>query len=522
MSFELGEKVADRYRVEAQLARGEIGEVYRVLDEETNAPLALKVQYPPSKDFAEFLTRCARAVEVSGYFGTRSAGFVRAHACGVLPDKGVWLAMDLVPEARALDLRDGERNYRLGLLVRAARRVAELHRLGIVHRALRPDAFLLDAEERVLLADFGLARLHGDPLESGEGSLDAWEAVLSYPHYLAPEQVRATYVDHRADIYALGVMLYEALVGSPPFRGSLSEVLDQQTLVRHGERPSPRPSQATHVPIELDQLCAEALHLETEQRLGEAHVFSDRLDAASTAGDSRRSGRIPLSAPLPEPPPGVRRVSAEDGTFLNEKDSSVLVWIPGGQVDGPGGPSRLAGFYAGKYPVTWGQYRHFCEVTQRDLAPARYPVDENHPVHNVSYADAEAYCAWAGLRLLREEEWRFAAQANTGQPYPWGEDEPSPTRCNWAGHPRHGRRRSAPVGSFPAGASPYGVLDLAGNVAEWTLTEEGRPDAAVLGGSFRSESTGCAIGVAEMLPKESSEGHVGFRVALSPQRATGR
>jgi len=522
VSFELGDTIADRYRVEAQLARGKSGEVYRVMDAETKAPLALRVEYPASKDFPEARVRASRAVEVSAYFGSRHDGFVRAWSTGVLPDRGVWLSMDLIDDARPLDLRDGEQSYRLTLILRAARRVAELHDLGVVHRSLRPDAFLLDAEDRVLLTEFGLARQQGDPLESGEGSLDAWEAILSHPAYLAPEQVRATYVDHRADLYALGVLLYEALVGHVPFRGSLSEILDQHSRVRAGEQPRPRPSLATHVPLELDQLCAEALQLEPDQRLSEASAFCERLEAACSSSGSRRSGRLPLLKAPPAPPRGVRQLSEETGTYLNEKDSSILLWIPGAALDGPDGPTHVAGFYAGKYPVTWGQFRHFCEVTQRELEPARFPVDENHPVHNVSYQDALDYCAWAGLRLLREAEWRYAAQATENTAYPWGDDPPSPTRCNWAGHPRHGRRRTAPVGSFPAGASPYGVLDLAGNIAEWVMARGGTPEAPVLGGSFRSEPAACSVGFGELLPQDAREGHVGFRVALSPRRATGR
>ncbi|MEZ6184567.1 MAG: SUMF1/EgtB/PvdO family nonheme iron enzyme [Planctomycetota bacterium] len=519
MSFEVGERIGERYRVEGLVLRREQGELYRVLDEETHAPRALAVEYPSSKDAAEAQVRARRAVEVSRYFGRRSAGFLQAHAAGVFPDQGVWVVHDWVDGACPLELKDGGREQRLARLVHAARRVSELHRLGIVHRSLRPDAFWVSPEGDVLLGEFGLARLHGDALESGEGSLDAWEAVLDHPHYLAPEQVRATYVDHRADLYALGAMLFEALVDQPPFRGSLSEVLDQQTQVRSGQRPPPRPSQVGHVPIELDQLCAEALCLEPEQRLGEAHVFSDRLDAASSSGSPQRSDRIPRPEALPEPPPGVRQVSAENSTFLNEKDSSVLVWVPGGGLTGPTGTLRVSGFFMGKYPVTWGQYRHFCEVTTRELAPARYPVDDNHPVHNVSYEDAEAYCAWAGLRLCRDLEWRYAAQPEPQQPYPWGAEEPSSTRCNWAGHPRHGRRRSAPVGSFPAGASPFGVLDLAGNVAEWVWAALEFPEAQAFGGSFQSEPDACAVGAHETLPKDAKEGHVGFRVALSLPRA---
>jgi formylglycine-generating enzyme required for sulfatase activity len=92
---------------------------------------------------------------------------------------------------------------------------------------------------------------------------------------------------------------------------------------------------------------------------------------------------------------------------------------------------------------------------RRDVRPA-------HPVNCVDWDQARAYCKWAGKRLPTETEWEYAARGDDDRTYPWGNREPDGKRVHVAGD------RTFPVGSFPEGKSPFGVLDMAGNVLEWT------------------------------------------------------
>ena len=212
----------------------------------------------------------------------------------------------------------------------------------------------------------------------------------------------------------------------------------------------------------------------------------------------------------------------------------------------PSIPSPLANFRIGKYPVTNEQYARFVAAAGHQ-PPVHWqgstppPELRSQPVVYVTWHDALAYCTWLGhargeaVRLPTEAEWEKAARGTDGRIYPWG-NEFDPEHCNMADT---GIGGASPVGVFAQGASPYGVLDMAGNVWEWTQSlwgekieapdylypydpSDGREDTAaadrvlrvVRGGSFNFNRVSVHCAYRDGLNPDVRDWSDGFRVVV--------
>ena len=164
----------------------------------------------------------------------------------------------------------------------------------------------------------------------------------------------------------------------------------------------------------------------------------------------------------------------------------AVVHVPAGSFQyGPDRrPAETDEFWIGRYAVTNAEYKRFLDANPAYPVPyvaadwaapynwngerREYPPGKaSHPVVLVRWADAQAFCEWADMRLATEMEWEKAARGSDGREYPWGDEPLTPELCNCD----HSTLGTSPIGRYsPQGDSPYGCGDMAGNVAEWTGT----------------------------------------------------
>ncbi|MDP7639439.1 MAG: bifunctional serine/threonine-protein kinase/formylglycine-generating enzyme family protein [Candidatus Hydrogenedentes bacterium] len=505
VAFAAGDKVADRYVVERQIGSGGMGVVYKAQDELIDEEVALKFMNPYTLRTQKGQYLFIKEAQVARRL--RHENIVAVHDVSTTPEGVLYLSMEYVNGVSLRDFLQKQRKNRklidvrlaIELILQILTALEYAHRT-VMHRDLKPENVMLLSGERAKVLDFGLAVAIED-LPSVASESGKSKRVTGTMAYAAPEQRKHLGIDFRADLFAVGLMLHELLTLRTPLDESVT-VMD----VRQDVAPS------------ITAILGKATREDRVDRWQSAGKFHEALKNAY--GESYR-------------PAEAGAVQTADGAEISTKG---MVYFGGGcflmgsnevREEAPEFEASAAPFYMDKTPVTVEQYKAFLEATNHEEPKSWRDPELNgmrQPITGVTWDDAKAYAAWAGKRLPTERQWEFAARGRENRGYPWGSLAPESTRCNFGDY----LGMPSIVNMHESGATPDGLLDMAGNVHEWTLdgyapyepanggdgTQSSSPRRVARGGSWHSPPGELRSTARKGLFPETQLTTVGFRCVL--------
>ncbi len=282
----VGQVIDGRYQIESVLGEGGMGLVYRARHVALGKPLAIKVLRPDVSKDDQMIARFKQEAQSASAIGNEH--IIDITDFGTLPDGSTYFVMEFLDGRDLTDLIETEGRLPVPRALHIAKQICmalgAAHERGIVHRDLKPDNIFLIRRGRdqdfVKVLDFGIAKVGGTA-----SKLTRAGQVFGTPHYMSPEQCAGRGVDHRTDIYALGIILYELLTGNVPFDAdNLMGILTKHLY----EEPVP-PSQAAPdagIPPEVEQVVLKCLVKDANKRYASMDEVLADMEAILPSGSS--------------------------------------------------------------------------------------------------------------------------------------------------------------------------------------------------------------------------------------------
>ncbi|MCO4762421.1 MAG: protein kinase [Myxococcales bacterium] len=379
----LGTVFAERYRIERRLGAGGMGCVYAATQLSMSREVALKVLNPELSDSDSAVKRFVREMKASTK--VEHPNTIRVYDFGKSDEGRLFLAMELLPGQtlhQALRTAGALPTARLlRIAEQIARALSAAHAEGIVHRDLKPENVMLidkyGERDQVRVLDFGIARFAEGGVDNSEPALTRTGTLIGTPLYMSPEQALGKPVDHRSDLYSLGVLLYQMATGVVPFT---AETPIRVLFMHANDMPKPPSAIASgRLPKRLETLILKLLEKSPDQRYADATAVIDALRKVTEGNTLHEADDMLRASSRLADPDAMRRARAA------HQD-------PGGQLPTVGDVTVAAGDVA-------------LMQTADALAPA--------PVANISNADTSAATMGADdqLSALESMETGVLAQA---------------------------------------------------------------------------------------------------------------
>ena len=465
-------KFLNRYKVLSELGRGGMGIVYKAEDTMLGRVVALKrLLAKENKMLIERFMSEAKSIAALNH-----PNIIQIFDIGQ-DEQGLYITTEFVDgtDLEKLIQTKGrlEPKIALKLIIPICKALHYAHRMSVIHRDIKPANILLTKSGMPKIADFGLARLENMK------ALEVTGVIMGTRAYASPEQFTdAKHIDHRTDIYSIGAMFYEMVTGN-----------------------SPQFFRETDIPKSLQPILVRTMNRNPDRR------YPNLKAMLTDIGNLGRTPADPATLEPVVPNGGLGAVAATEVGAGPMNSEMILI---------PSGPFRfgpeskvidLPAFRIDKYPVTNTQFALY--------KPAHiFAAEEaNHPVTKVTWIEANAYARKVGKRLPTEAEWEKAARGPDGRRFAWG-NRFSPEFCNTF-ESKIGS--TTPVDAYLDGKSPYGVMDLVGNVWEWTSTylDERKTARILKGGAYNGEAKFALCFSRFAYPEKGLIPTAGFRCARS-------
>jgi len=322
MSDLTGELIDGRYQLIRQMAAGGMATIYEALDTRLDRKVAVKIMHPHLAQDEQFVERFIREAKASAALSHPNIVSVQDQGWNQHGSPAVFLVMELVEghtlreylnEQGALTVADG-----IKFLLPVLSALAAAHKVGIVHRDIKPDNILISKEGRIKIADFGLAKgpLLGTTM-TAESSI-----VLGSVSYLSPEQVQRGIADSRSDVYSAGITAFEIFTGEKPYAGG--EPI-QIAYMHVNDRVPLMSSKRSGIPPELDQLIHRATNSDPDARPRDGAEFHQALTTISQALDpTQKQLSLELDIPIAPMRPASQKPSRRERARI-EKEKTVAL-----------------------------------------------------------------------------------------------------------------------------------------------------------------------------------------------------
>jgi len=551
-----------KYELQEFLGGG-MARVYRALDTVIGRTVAVKILTEEGCANDEIKSRFLQEARLAGNIAHDN--IISIYDFGEDAEGRPFMVMEFL---KGEDLRHAIKNgstgdirNKLRIALDIARALEHIHAQNIIHRDIKPDNVHVTTAGAIKLMDFGISKAQ-DSTRTTTG------VVMGTPYYMAPEQVLGRNITPQVDVYSFGVLLFELMTGTRPIAGDTVERIFYQILQEPLNIEPMRQAGISDPIIDLVTRCTEKDPAKRPQGFGEVCA---RI--RSIIHDWEAPTRPLKSAPQPAPTPPARKpwlipaavaamVVVLAGVYFavraTRAPAVVTVAPPKTEappkvelkpaIDTPTGKMMLVAagpflfgkdkqsvtlpdFYVDETEVTNQAYAEFCKDKNRPMpaeAAKERPMD---PIVGVAFLDAQEFAKWAGKRLPTTQEWEKAARGTDGRLYPWGNEPGSPPPANVSN-----KNGVMQVGSDPDGASPYGAVNMVGNVWEWvdeigTPTPNGisnlarvmvpAPTAAELwkvirGGSYAEPLADSYMWETAAVPARRHAGNIGFRCVKTP------